>query len=533
MSERTPTPGRLRTGIPHAPITLTNIPRPTAHQFSQPSFRPVVGIDFGTSNTCAAWVDAQGALRVVPINGTDYVMPTAIWFSGMQKFVVGAGARERLLDDPDNVVHGFKRFLGRRFRSDFVSRHRDRVNYKLVEGRDGKVAVEVHGTVKPLRELACHVIQRVAELATASAGRHVEDCVLSVPAHFGYEQRQEVRAAAEMAGLEVRALINEPTAAALRYAHHRSIRGNALVYDLGGGTFDASLICVEGGVVRVLATGGDAFLGGADFDQKITHAVAFDFERHHGVDLTTQRVVLQRLRFACELAKMTLSTQEEVLVRVPFVGMNRGRPLDVEYLLTRRELELIIAPLVERTMGTCDDLLRCANLTSDLVGEVILVGGQTRTPAVRRRVFSRFNFDPARALDPELAVCSGAALLGHYLECGRSVLQDVLSVPVWMMVPGDGPRQVIAAQTPVPCSRRVTVDVTTPLGAPQTVVFFEALEPTSPDRTILGTLRMDPEWCRGPAGTVDLEVRMAQNFSLEVRVLGGQQPVKPLTLCAS
>jgi len=495
------------------------------------AFRPVLGIDFGTTNTCASWVTQSGNLRVVPVTSTENVLPSVIWYSARDRFVVGAGAREKLLSDPANTIWGFKRFLGRRFHSEFVSRNRDRFPYKLVEGPAGGCAVEVMGETKSIKDLVFHVICRMVELAEADAGRDMEDCVLSVPAHYGYAQRQIIRTAAEMAGLDVRAVINEPTAAALLYARHKQARKRALIYDLGGGTFDATLIQIENSVVRVLATGGDAFLGGQDFDEKIAQAVAQQFLRQYSVDLRADRVVWQRLLFAAENAKIALSQEESALIRVPFVAMKEGQPLDLEFPLNRASLEMMISPLIERTVSASEDLLTIAGLAAEDVDETVLVGGQTRTHALRRRVFTRFKFDPDKVLNADLAICMGAATLGQDLLSEEGPrLVDVVSVPLWMMVAGSYVEGVIAANTPVPAVRRVTLDKRPVNPGPMTILIFEALESTSQERTIFGKITLEKEWLEANPGNIEVEFKMGSNFALHVTVRGKNSARTPLEL---
>lgn len=509
----------------------TRLQPPPVTPRRSPRFKPVLGIDFGTSNTCASWVDGGGNIRVVPVDEGQGVLPTVVWFAAKDRFVLGEGARQKMIDAPATTIYGFKRFLGRAFNSEFVGRHKDRFPYKIVAGADGTTAVEVLGEAKPLKDLTVCVMQRMVELARADAGQDFDDCVLSVPAHYTYPQRRVIRTAAEMAGLEVRALVNEPTAAALFYSKQRSGDGTALIYDLGGGTFDATLISIENDVVKVLATGGDAFLGGADFDERMAQAVASEFERKHGVDLRPQKVVMQRLIFACEQAKIALSHQEQAIVRVLFAAEKDSNPLDVDHPLTRDQLEVILAPLVERTMGACEDLLRIACMDADDVDEVILVGGQTRTPFLRRRVLGAFKFDPNKNLNPELTVCAGSAIMGRALELqsGPSLV-DVVGIPLWLSIPGVGVRPVIAAQSAVPCVRRLTVEQRPQTGGPMTLVVFEALEPTNLDRVMLGKIPLDPEWLRANPGPIHLEFMMTQNFSLQVVVGGSSGTRKSITL---
>ena len=480
--------------------------------------KPVLGIDFGTSNTSAAYVDTMGKLRVVPISNVDNAMPTVIWYAARDKFVIGGGARQKIVDDPINTITGFKRLVGRPFKSEFVNNARSRAPYKIVEADDGMAAVEVHGETKPIPQLIFLVIQRMLELANATSGMDFDECVLSVPAHYGHRQRAALRTAAEMAGLDVLALVNEPTAAALYFAKNSPMSNRALVFDLGGGTFDATLIQTHGNLVKVLASAGDAFLGGNDFDERIATSLARRFSSEHGVDLMQQKVVYQRLLFASEMAKIILSTDETATVRVMFAAEKEGRPLDLEYTLNRQLLDVLIAPLVEKCLGVCEDILKRTGLKPEDVGEVILVGGQTRTQSLRRRIYTLFPGDPNRNLTPELSVATGAALLGSLLDAGGGPpLADVLSVPIWVMTPGRPPQQAIAPSTAVPGVGRVVLDGAA-AHVPLALLFYEALEPASTDREILGSARVEPDWMLAHNGVVSVEVMVTQSYSLDIAV---------------
>jgi molecular chaperone DnaK len=484
-------------------------------------WRPTLGIDFGTSNTSAAWTDQRGKIHPVPITTVDQQLPSVIWFGSPEKYVVGASARQKLIDDPTNTIFGFKRFVGRSMRSDYINRIRDRFPYKLVEDEDGTVAVEVHGQLKPLRQLIAFVFQRIVELANASSGQRFEQCVLSVPSHYSYRQRQVVRTAAEAAGLNVRALVNEPTAAALFLTKQTPTSGTAMIFDLGGGTFDTTLIAIDGYVVKVLGSGGDAFLGGIDFDERIARALAQQFEAEHGVEIQGQKVVMLRLMFAAEMAKIMLSHVEQAPVRVIYAAEKNGKPLDLHYVVNQDGLAQIVAPLVERCVGACEDLLQRVNMKPSDVGELILVGAQTRTPILRRRLYSLFKGDPNRNRQPEMSVTTGAALLGRMLDMPAGpALVDVSSMPVWASAPGVEPQLAVPPQSVVPHRGRVSLPHPLPASSPWSVVFYEALTASDVDRDILGTVRVDPSQAPAPRGPFYLEVTMNGAFTLEVSLVG-------------
>lgn len=480
---------------------------------------PVLGIDFGTTNTSAAFVDAAGKLRLVKATEKSYLLPSVVWFHAPGKALVGQSARTQIVDDPKNTVFEAKRFLGRRFSSEFVAKTRGRYAYELAEGADGTCAVKVQGEVTPLRDVAALVLQRIAELAAeANGGARLEQCVLTTPAHASFRQREALRAAANKAGLSVLAVVNEPTAAALCYANLRNPQQRVLIFDLGGGTLDATLMSVQNRVVSVLATGGDAFLGGADFDAAIAERFAQRFVERHGVDLRESKVVMQRLGFAAESAKIALSTRDQAKVRIPCVAQKNGRFIDLEGTLTRAGMEAMVEPLIERCAAACDDLLARSRLSAESVDELVLVGGQTRMPAIRQRFASFPRMAPDREVHPELGVAIGAAILGRNLSRGSPGLQDVAPMPISLMVPGGATVQVIAANTPVPCTRSVPLQGLPPWEAPVPLGIFESLDATSIEREIFGTVMVGPEWRVGKSAS-SLQLELARDFTLKAKLL--------------
>ena len=481
--------------------------------------KPVLGIDFGTTNTAAAWVDRKGDVQVVPVREDSSVLPSVVCFHRNGSVLVGHSARELVVDDPKNTIFGVKRFLGRMYMSDFVGRHRGRFLFHLVEGPEGLAAVEVFGETRPFEDVAHEILKRIVELANIAAGQPFEECVLAVPAHYTYRQRQVIRRTAERL-LKVKAMVNEPTAASLYYARDQAatVDGTILVYDLGGGTFDATLLRVRRGLVEVLATGGDAFLGGADFDAKVVEHLCEQFERSHDVDLRKDMVVMQRLAFASEKAKIALSSETEAGLRVPCITVKGDRFLDLEVTLTRAELEALCAPLIERTLGISEKIIERAGLSPHEIDSVVFVGGQTHMPSLRQRLLQRLPFQPGARVDPELAVAIGAALLGR----GIHVLVDVVSVPVGVMLPGVGPREAVPRNMALPCVRRVPIPQRPAPGQPLGMVVYEALDVTSIDRDVLGTARVEADWLAAHPGDLALEVRMSASFELSLFLHAGE-----------
>lgn len=482
--------------------------------------RPILGIDYGTTNTAAAWFDGSGKLRIVPVTDKSHILPSVVWYRTPENVFVGYHARQQIVEDPRNTVFGAKRFLGRRYNSEFVSRIRERFAFEIVAGTGGYAAVKVHGVVKPLTEVAHHVIRQIAVLANHDAGEAFEECVLTVPAHASFHQREAVREAASRAGLRVRAVINEPTAAALYYANLRNPEQTVLVFDLGGGTFDATLLSVQNRVVKVLATGGDAFLGGANFDECLVQALVQEFEREHGIDLRPNKVVMQRLVFAAEGAKIALSQRDQASLTVPCIAQVDGRFIDFQYTVKRERLEELCFQLIERTAAAFEDVVKRAGIRTKDIDEMVMVGGQTRMPAIQRRFAHLRQADPERKVHPELGVAVGAAVLGRNLLRPKSVgLSDVVPVPIGIMRPGLGTQEVIGANTPVPCTRTVALDGLPPGNAMLVIGIYEALDRTSVDREMLGTVRVGPGWRAANPGQPTLEMQMGQDFRLNVAII--------------
>ncbi len=494
---------------------------------SRAPFTPILGIDFGTTNTSAAWFDAAGKLRLVRVNEKSFMLPSVVWFPSADKHLVGHGARTQVIDDPKHTVFGAKRFLGRRFNSEYVARHKDKFAFDVVEGPDGYCAVLIYGQAIPLTRVAELVIHDIVARANRAARAPFTECVLTVPAHATVRQREAVRMAAEHAGLKVRAIVNEPTAAALYYANLKAPKRRVMVFDLGGGTFDATLMSVEDGVVHVLGTGGDAFLGGANFDEAVADHFVEQFEGQHGIRVRTNRAVMQRLVFAAENAKIFLSHATRAELRVPVIAQKPdGSFLDFKFTLVRALLERIVTPLVERCTGVCEDVLQRCGLTPDQVDELVLVGGQTRMPLLRERLRGFKHISSDKHLNPELAVAVGAAILGRNLAFAREQgLKDVVPMPISVMLPGGRTQECISANTPVPCSGEVSLEGLPTYEAPVPLVIFQSVDATAVEREIYGTVHIGSEWRTGNNLATSLTLEVGQDFSVKARLQapGGMQ----------
>ncbi len=485
---------------------------------------PVLGIDFGTTNTVAAWLDERGELHVVRMGEATDEMPTVVSYMPGESILVGESAKGRLLDAPTETVYGVKRFLGRRFLSEFVGRNQGQFSYEICEGDSGLAAVFVHGKVRALEDVAFAVLDRVVELANIASPVPFEECVLSVPAHFSYRQRSLLRKAAERL-LNVKAMINEPTAAALSFAMNAPEDAMVMVYDLGGGTLDVTVLRIHENTVGVMATGGESFLGGLDFDNEIALLLAERIRQKHQVDIMDDPVVALRVRQAAEKAKIALSTESEFRVRVPVVFTDGERFIDMDEVLRRQEIEGAVAKLIERSIGLAEETTKKAGISPDLLHGVVLVGGQTRMPAVRRRLEQVFPaVKSAESVDAVRAVAQGAALLG----AGASRLVDVLSLPIGVMAPGLSGGTALPQNARLPTANVIELPMRPAAGTPLKIALYESVDVTSIDREMLGVLEVPGDWLDENPGGLKLHAAMSAGFELSAEVEateGGRLPL--------
>ncbi len=394
----------------------------------------VVGIDLGTTNTLAAWTDGR-VPRVIPTERGYTLLPSVVAFAG-ERVLIGQPAKEQLLINPSDTIYGSKRLVGRPYHSRQVQALQKRFAYEITEGKDGFCAVHAGGRVHELTEISSILLSQIARYSAAhlsqlGGGGPLDGVVISVPAYYPLSQREAVRKAGKEAGLDVWRLVNEPTAAALAYGMNRNVDQRILVFDLGGGTFDVSILEIGGGTFQVLATGGDGFLGGVDFDIRLTDYLIDRFETEEGIDIRDDAVVVQRVLNAAELAKIDLSLLQHAEVRLPFVAARRGKPVDMVLHVSRQMLNQLTDDLIERCAHTVDEVLAHAGLQHDEINEVLLAGGQTRMPAIQARLEKQFGRPPKKGVNPDEVVAQGAALLGRSLQSGGDLrLLDVISLPI-------------------------------------------------------------------------------------------------------
>ncbi|MEO6012362.1 MAG: molecular chaperone DnaK [Devosia sp.] len=386
----------------------------------------VIGIDLGTTNSCVAIMDGKDA-RVIENSEGARTTPSIVAFSGSGERLVGQSAKRQAVTNPTNTIYAVKRLIGRRFDDPMVAKDKGLVPYSIVRGDTGDAWIEAQRQKYPPSQISAFILGKMKETAEAYLGEKVSQAVITVPAYFNDAQRQATKDAGKIAGLEVLRIINEPTAAALAYGMDKKKSGRIAVYDLGGGTFDVSVLEIGDGVFEVKSTNGDTFLGGEDFDARIIDFLADEFKREQGIDLRSDKLALQRLKEAAEKAKIELSSAKETEINLPFITADAAGPKHLLIKITRAKLESLVDDLIARTMKPCKAALEDAGVTADQIDEVILVGGMTRMPKVIEVVKQFFGKDPARNVNPDEVVAIGAAIQGAVL---KGDVKDVLLLDV-------------------------------------------------------------------------------------------------------
>ena len=386
----------------------------------------IIGIDLGTTNSCASVLEGTRPVVLANREGAR-TTPSVVGLTEDGERLVGQIAKRQAITNPINTIFATKRLIGRKFRSDEVTRAREVLPYEITEGGNGDVKIRVRGRDYSPEEISAFVLKEIREFAEEALGEEITEAIITVPAYFDDAQRQATRDAGRLAGLEVKRIINEPTAAALAYGVNRHGSETVAVYDLGGGTFDISILQLGDGIYEVKSTSGDTYLGGEDFDKRIMDWLLEDFQKSTGLDLRQDRMALQRLKEAAEKAKCELSTATEASITLPFISADTTGPKHINKVLSRSVFESLVADLIDRTAGPCRDALDAAGLRPQEIDTVILVGGQTRTPKVQERVAEIFGKTPSRDINPDEVVAVGAAIQGSVL---RGEIKDLVLLDV-------------------------------------------------------------------------------------------------------
>ncbi|WP_417819475.1 molecular chaperone DnaK [Terasakiella sp.] len=491
----------------------------------------VIGIDLGTTNSCIAIMDG-GDARVIENSEGTRTTPSMVAFTDSGERLSGQPAKRQAVTNPENTLFAIKRLIGRRFDDPLTKKDQGLVPYKIVKADNGDAWVEANNEKYSPSQISAFILQKMKETAESFAGETITQAVITVPAYFNDSQRQATKDAGKIAGLDVLRIINEPTAAALAYGMDKKETGTIVVYDLGGGTFDVSILEIGDGVFEVKSTNGDTFLGGEDFDMAIIDYLADEFKKEQGIDLRSDRMALQRLKEAGEKAKIELSSSMETEVNLPFITADQSGPKHLNIKLSRAKLESLVSGLIERTVKPCQAALKDAGLKASEIDDVILVGGMTRMPKVVEKVKEIFGVEPSKGVNPDEVVAMGAAIQGGVLkgDVKDVLLLDVTPLSLGIETLGGVFTRLIDRNTTIPTRKSQVFSTAEDNQSAVTIRVFQGEREMAADNKLLGQFDLVgvPPAPRGVPQievTFDIDANGLVNVSAKDKATGKEQQI--------